>query len=92
LKSVRRKAGERKSKHRSKLKVTTLLTELQAADFVVFPTEILNCHPELIEEWDDEAEDGLEIVSHGSNGDLKARCVLVEVRWRWTLKVLWVAA
>jgi hypothetical protein len=23
---------------------------------------------------------------------LKARCVLAEVRWRWTLKVFWVAA
>jgi hypothetical protein len=34
LKAMRRKAGERKEKHRDKLKFSSLLVELQAADFI----------------------------------------------------------
>jgi hypothetical protein len=34
LKSARQKAGERKESHRTKRKITTLLTEIQMADFI----------------------------------------------------------
>ena len=64
LKAMRRKAGERKEKHRDKLKISSLLAELQAADFIVFPTEILNLCA-MDDDTNDELEmhDGLEVVS-----------------------------
>jgi hypothetical protein len=57
-------AGERKEKHRDKLKFSSLLAELQAADFIVFPSEILNSCP-MDDDTNDELEmhDGLEVVS-----------------------------
>ena len=67
LKAERAGAGKRVVKRRSKRKVGTLLKEIQAADFIVFPTEILNSYTIEDDADDDEFEmqDGLEIVSHG---------------------------
>jgi hypothetical protein len=61
---MRRKAGERKEKHRDKLKFSSLLAELQAADFIVSPSEILSSCP-MDDDTNDELEmhDGLEVVS-----------------------------
>ena len=67
LRVVRRKAEERKEKHRGNRKIATLLRELQMADFVVFGTESLNSCPmdDDGEENEFEMQDGLEVISRG---------------------------
>jgi CRISPR associated protein Cas1 len=66
-KEVRRKAVARKEKSRDNQKIATLLTEVQAADFIVFPTDI--CQPSPIDDAPDDVEynlqDGIGIVSNG---------------------------
>ena len=63
VKRVKTKAGERVLKRRSKQKLATLLAELRAADFIVFPTEILNSGMELDIADEPEMQDGLELIS-----------------------------
>lgn len=70
LKATSRKETARVERRRDKRKGVILLTELQAADFVVFPTEILTTSMDTAEmiTADDECEmqDGLEIISSSS--------------------------